>query len=433
MRKLRRFFNVRMTDRLFRHAFDEFDPIEDSLDFFFLGHLRKADSSRYLFRSSSYRKGNSEEIFNKDLFDPVADEEEDDSIAKEEVWLNEEEFLQKYRMSRTSFKVLLDKIKGHQVFHPPNAKREQVPVAHQLMTWLKYVGTEGSGASSSNQRNTFRISKGAADLYRRRVTLAIRSLSKDYIYWPSPEERKVIAKEIFQCYDFPHCVAIADGTLFPLAFEPETEDAPDYSGRKFGYSISAMIFCDHKRRIRHYLAGYPGSAHDSRVFGATKIATNPEAHFQPREYCLGDSAFENSWFMVSAFKKPKGIIIPAAHEKFNTKMARLRIVSEHCIGMLKRRFPWLRSIRLKITEDRASMIRILDLLEATVIVHNLLIELGEEEKEEWLDLREFSDLDEAERAPYEDGDVLNQGFPNGAPKDLRRTRLMHYFEEHHYF
>ena len=63
----------------------------------------------------------------------------------------------------------------------------------------------------------------------------------------------------------------------------------------------------------------------------------------------------------------------------------------------------------------------------------MLIELGEEEHDDWLNLDEFSDLDEAERAPYEEGDVLNQGIPEGAPKDVRRTRLMHYFEEHHYF
>jgi hypothetical protein len=57
-------------------------------------------------------------------------------------------------------------------------------------------------------------------------------------------------------YGFPHCVMIADGTLTstPLAFEPETEDAPNYSGRKYGYSLSTVIFSDHsKRRIHHYL------------------------------------------------------------------------------------------------------------------------------------------------------------------------------------
>jgi hypothetical protein len=129
-----------------------------------------------------------------------------------------------------------------------------------------------------------------------------------------------------------------------LAFEPETEDAPDYSGRNYGYSLSVMIICDNKRKVRHYLGGFPGSAHDNRIYKATKLATNPGNYFSPREYLIGDSAFENSSTMVSAFKKPKGAVIPARYEKFNEKMAKLRIISEHTIGVLKGRFPWLRSI-----------------------------------------------------------------------------------------
>ena len=88
---------------------------------------------------------------------------------------------------------------------------------------------------------------------------------------------------------------------------------------------------------------------------------------------------------------------------------------------------------IKITEDKKTICEILETLEATVIVHNMLIEFGEEEREDWIDLDDFSDIDDAERAPYEEGDALNSGIPFGSPKDLRRTRLMHYFEEHHYF
>jgi hypothetical protein len=44
---------------------------------------------------------------------------------------------------------------------------------------------------------------------------------------------------------------IADGTLTPLAFEPETEDAPDYSGRKYYYSLSNLIYSDHNIRDGH--------------------------------------------------------------------------------------------------------------------------------------------------------------------------------------
>ena len=234
-------------------------------------------------------------------------------------------------------------------------------------------------------------------------------------------------------YDFPHCVCIADGTLFPLAFEPQTEDAPDYSGRKYGYSLSTMIVCDHKRRIRHYLAGFPGSAHDNRIWMSTKLCHSPSLYFAPREYCVGDSAFENKWFMVSAFKKPKDRAIPNQHVKFNEKLARMRIVSEHCIGILKGRFPWLRSIRLTITDDKKSIRRILELIDVTIILHNMLIHFGEDDKDDWIDRDDFSDLDDAERAPHMPGDALYEAIPLGAPKDECRTRLMYYFQEHFYF
>ena len=100
------------------------------------------------------------------------------------------------------------------------------------MVLLKYVGIEGAGASNLNQRQTFGVGYGTAELYRRRVTIALRSYAAQLIKWPDAKERRHISGEIQAKFDFPHCVGIADGTLFPLAFEPQTEDAPDYSGRK---------------------------------------------------------------------------------------------------------------------------------------------------------------------------------------------------------
>jgi DDE superfamily endonuclease len=431
IRDLESILKERLKSRQIRELLDEDDPIEGGIDLAMAMSLEKCKASRYLFRRSKYRKGNLEVRYKEDL-ETENKEASDSSDESVQPWLNDDEFIQKYRMSRESFDRLLDMIKDHPVFHT-GKKKKQVPVSFQLMTFLRYVGSEGTGGSNSCQRQTFGIGYGTACLYRDRVTEAIRSFSEQFLNWPDEDERESIAFEILKEYGIPHCVAIADGTLFPLAFEPETEDAPDYSGRKYGYSLSTLIFSDHRRRIRHYLAGYPGSAHDNRIYKASLPANKPSQHYSERQYCIGDSAFENSPVMVSAFKKPKGQTIPKQHEKFNEKLAQLRIISEHCIGLLKGRFPWLRSIRLKITEDKTSLKRILELLEATIILHNLLINLGEEERLEWIDHDDFSDLDDAERAPYEPGDALNAAMPVGAPKDERRTRLMYYLEEHQYF
>jgi hypothetical protein len=226
-----------------RQLFDKEDPWEDGMDLAAYIAYENATQKRYLFRKGKGRKGPSESRFKTDL---KSDREggSDTSSSSVQPWLNDDEFLQKCRVSRKGFNFLLNMIKDHPVFNTTSSIRKQAPVSFHLMTWLKYVGTEGSGASNSNQRNTFGIEYGPATVYCNRVTKALCSFLEEFIRWPDEEERRTIALEMLKQYGFPHCVSIADGTLFPLAFEPETEDAPDYSGRKYGYSLSTMIFCD---------------------------------------------------------------------------------------------------------------------------------------------------------------------------------------------
>jgi len=116
-----------------------------------------------------------------------------------------------------------------------------------------------------------------------------------------------------------------------------------------------MIICDYNKKIRYYLAGYPGSCHDNFVYINTGFARKPQDYFLLIEHDMGDSAFANSPHMVSSFRKAKGELLEPDNEAFNTKLAKLRIRSEHCIGILKGRFPWLRSIQMKVTDDPKSM------------------------------------------------------------------------------
>ena len=418
----------RLLARFHRTVVDDDDSLEDVKDFALASVIREAESRRYLFRSTVYRKG-------KDRFSQDLDLcEEDDNIEVEAAalpWLNDEEFLQKYRMSRECFDFVLDQIKGHSVFKKLEGRngRPQTPVVNQLMVFLKCVGTEGSGANGPNQRNTFEIGKGTSGVFCRRVIKAICSLRDRYLFWPNEQERKVLERLTYEEFGFPHCVGIADGTLFPLSFEPDSEDAPDYSGRKYGYSLTVMIICDLNKKIRYYLAGYPGSAHDNRVYDATSLQKKPEDHFSLMQHIIGDSAFANSPFMVSAFKKGANEDMSYEHEQFNHKLSTLRIRSEHCIGILKGRFPWLRGIRMKVTDQKSSVRRIVRMIDATVILHNMLTEFGEEENTAWIDEKDFSDLADGDRAPYEDGDELNSPIPGWAPKDERRQQLLRYFKE----
>ena len=262
-----------------------------------------------------------------------------------------------------------------------------------------------------------------------RAVEAICSLHRETVYWPDEEERKVISEQMQKNYDFINCVGMGDGTLFPLAYAPCTPDASDYSGRKYGYSITCFIINDDKRRIRSYLAGWPGSTHDNRVFGKMRVNRHPASHFSPTEYILSDSALENCSFVVAAFKKPYLKMLPREDERFNNKLASARIIAEHTIGILNGRFPCLKRIRMRITDEKESMKKILQMIDCCIILHNLLIpeDGGDDVDEEWLDNGDISDVDDDTRVPGP-RDRLYRPLPQGSRKDERRRRLQTYLE-----
>ena len=67
--------------------------------------------------------------------------------------------------------------------------------------------------------------------------------------------------------------------------------------------------------------------------------------------------------------------------QFNTICATPRVMVEHCIGTLKGRFPFLRNIRIKITEEPESIRKIQRYIRVAVILHNLMVGFNEEQFE----------------------------------------------------
>jgi hypothetical protein len=117
--------------RLIGRAMREFDDDEDSLEdmkdlanTIFLSELRR---QRYLHRRSKYRKSPATDRFKTDMnVDSIAND--DSSGSSEMPWLLDDEFLQKYRMTRSSFRYVLDLIKDNSIFY--NKRKQQAPVSH---------------------------------------------------------------------------------------------------------------------------------------------------------------------------------------------------------------------------------------------------------------------------------------------------------------
>ena len=222
---------------------------------------------------------------------------------------------------------------------------------------------------------------------------------------------------------------MVDGNLFPLCFKPKRGDHADFKGRKHGYSLSGIFVNNDRRFIRYYAAGWPGCTHDNRIAGNTQMWKSPQDFFAPNEYIIGDNAFEVNWFILPAFSCPAGATMSDEHTLFNKHLSKARVISEHTIGLLKGRFPLLRSIRKTVTEDKKTLKDILLWLDACVILHNFLLENNMEVYEEdWLEDDDESVIDDVQHRPA-GTDELNLPVPNNRPSDYRRTQVLYFLQE----
>jgi nuclease HARBI1 len=186
-----------------------------------------------------------------------------------------------------------------------------------------------------------------------------------------------------------NCIGLIDGTLLPLATRPLLH-GENYLSRKKFYAIVMLVVCDDLGRILYYHVGWPGSVHDNRVWRNCKLNRKRADFFSKKQYLLGDSAFTASQVMVPPFKSTAGSSLSRNKSCFNTYLSKPRVKSEHCIGILKGRFPFLRQIRLGLG-SKEDLDRIIDHVRGAVVLYNFL--LSEEDDESWIVVIEEPDDD----------------------------------------
>jgi DDE superfamily endonuclease len=336
-------------------------------------------------------------------------------------WLKPMEFQQTYKMSREAFFMVVELIQDHPVFAKQERGPPQIPVEFQFLSLLKYLTSQGTAARNVDLRSHFRCGYGSNSVYRARCITAILAFKRQYITWPELHERQRISERMEEKFQIPCCVGIVDGTLFPLARRPSRQDFSDFSGREKGFQLSTIIVCDDNKLIRYHLSGFPGCTHDNRIFQHSMIASNPHTYLsqQNGEYLLGDSAFQNEWYMVTSFKAPPNAPLPPNRRMFNRILNRPWIIVEHTIGLLKNRFSWLHRIQSKLTDADRTLVQILRQIEVCIVLHNFCRDLAVEQ-----DLIQHL-LDDLPQ----DGEANNQAAPEPAAgqrrgDDQRRQEVM---------
>jgi len=163
---------------------------------------------------------------------------------------------------------------------------------------------------------------------------------------------------------------------------------------------------------------WPGSVHDNRVWSNSEIYLGRDKYFYHKEYLLGDSAFSTSAVMIPAFKNGHNRSLSEEKRFFNTKLAKVRIKSEHCIGLLKAGLQWLWGFQ-RVIGEKSDLDAIFKLTMCACILHNLLIEHAV--PPDWFD-------DEMEN--LEQDNELNQSVENSS-LDTRCNQVFPYMLEGH--
>ena len=346
---------------------DSENMFEDVLDYLMLDLEYQIKISQYLFRGK-YR--------NRNFFDW------EDAVSNNSKRFNDDEFLHEFRMQRESFHKLTELLKDDDNFKNINGKKKKGNINQHLLVFLKRVGLEGTSGSASSIATFFGIGQGTVRNYVIRTTKALLNLKEEVICWPDGKEKESLKLRIKISSGFQKCIGIIDGTLIFLHERPK-KYGDSYYCRKGRYAVNVQVICDDNRKITYYYGGWPGSTHDNRAWQNCKVFCNRQDYFSNGEYLLGDSAYSSCSVIIQSFKKSPGTgSLDKYKQFFNERLAKPRVTSEHCIGILKNRFPCLKCSNVSINGKRGVQ-KLMRIFGACAVLHNLLIDVEDDIPEAW--------------------------------------------------
>ena len=133
----------------------------------------------------------------------------------------------------------------------------------------------------------------------------------------------------------------------------------------------------------------PGSCHDSSALKLTTFWNSISSFIDPDEYCLPDTAYPNSWNIVTPYARRNGKLT-AIKRQFNARLSSIRVSVENCIGIMKERFPSIKRLPVQISSED-DLMWANKWIVAIMFLHNFCIEHKDENI--WIPNNEADDDD----------------------------------------
>jgi hypothetical protein len=297
----------------------------------------------------------------KKVYQPLSDPKEA---------MSDHEFKLNFRFSKDSVQRITDMLTPD--FQNEDNKGLPAPPFEQVCITLY---TMGGGQFQRISGFCFGISQSTARLCILRVTDALIKLKDEYMHLPDVEEMAATAERIYQRFHLPRFCMAVDGmhVRFPDAPRglPDNTHKQAFWCRKQYYSLNVQIMAGDKY-IYDFDCGWPGSTHDARIWNRSEVKRHMEE--QRRFLVAGDTGYPISEVLIKPYST-REVGGDVRMRTFNRQLSGLRtVMSENIHGVLKRRFPILRSMRMNLVVCQKIII-------ATGILFNMGRKWGDEEPE----------------------------------------------------
>jgi transposase len=252
------------------------------------------------------------------------------------------EFVSELRMSYPTFQRLCALV-GPRVEKQDTVMRKAVSVEKRVAIAVYRLA---HCSSLKNIARHFGVGKSTVqEMCTEVYTAIIDCLRDEYVVFPTGDRLRAIMSKFERKYQMPMVAGAVDGSHIPI--HPADVHHADYLNRKGWFSVVLQACVDCDGLVIDYYVGWPGKAHDARVWKESPVYAwardgdilrdVPTRQFggqavQP--FILGDAAYPCDRFCIPALKGPLSI----DQHWFNYNHSRARMVVERAFGRLKARW-----------------------------------------------------------------------------------------------
>ncbi|KAK9745404.1 DDE superfamily endonuclease [Popillia japonica] len=249
-----------------------------------------------------------------------------------EKW-NDNEFKQRFRLSKPLVKFVIDKIAGE--ISSKTKRNNALSPEEMVLIALRFLACESLLTILGELSG---VDKSTTSRLITKTIRAIAGLHSEFIEMPSnAEDVQRLRESFYNIRKFPRCIGALDCTHLRIQSpggqdaaldcthlriqSPGGQDAERYRNRKGFFSQNVQVVCDSDLLIRNIVCRWHGSARDSTIFNNSSLKVKLEnEEFGEGSLVVGDSGYAVRKYLIAPLANPR---TPAEH-LFNESQIRTR-------------------------------------------------------------------------------------------------------------